>query len=1073
MKNNNIWIGKEDLNGDKELIERSKEEFFELPVLNDMAEEESTAASSKTSRRDFLKYLGFGLGAATIAASCDQPVRRAIPYVTKPDSIVPGVANYYASNFVKGKDFVPVLVKTREGRPIKIEGNKSSPITNGGTSARAQAMVLELYDSTRVQHPGEIQEDGKVKKMDWDKLDEMVQLQLNNNARVRILSSTNFSPSFHKSVEEFKNKYPNTELVTYDSRSNSAMLMANEKQFGQKALPSYRFDKADVIVNFNADFLGSWISPVEFAQQWIQKRKIKDTHKPEMSRMITFESFMSLTGSNADNRVMIKPSEAGLAIAKLHNEIASAMGGSSVSISGTLSSEKAEKGVKAAAKDLIDAAQAGKHSLIVAGSNNTAEQMLVNNINQLLGNYGHTIDWTKPVYTSQTVDADIMDLQKDMESGKVDALFVMGEANPVYSLENGEAFKSAMSKVPLTISTTVLPNETFKACKYACPAHHNLESWGDVRPKAGYYGLTQPTIAPLFDTRQTEASLLTWSEAALVNENTEDDLTYTFIRSVWEKEVFPMQKEYVSFRAFWDQSLHDGFVTVDEKLSAPAYNASLSGIGGKITKPLSSDVEIAFYETVNMGAGEYANNPWLQEMPDPLLRTVWDNILSVPVSWDGDNTIDGWKGLESGDLVELDVAGKKQKVTVAQQFGMRENTVSLAVGYGRTVCGRAGAGVGTNVYPMLSRDEDGNVRYYSDAKVSEKVGEDKSFASVQYHHTFGVKDEDPDTGEVVNVDEVASVTLAEGFQGSIVDRTIIRQADLDTLEDAIHDLQHEREHAQHLNDETLYPSYKDEFKRGHKWEMSIDLTSCIGCGACQVACISENNVPVVGKNEVRRHHEMTWLRIDRYFYGDFENPNTAYQPMMCQHCDNAPCENVCPVAATTHNNEGINQMAYNRCIGTRYCANNCPYKVRRFNWLDYTSADIFGWNEYSVFDNEEDKPFYTENLTRMVLNPDVTVRSRGVMEKCSFCVQRIQEAKLKAKNEMRPLVDSDLTTACASACPTGAITFGDVNDEESEINEKKNSPMNYYVLEEVNTSSSVGYHMKVVNRNKDLSDIDA
>lgn len=1071
--NNNIWIGKEDLTGEKELLERSKEEFFELPVLNDLADEESPIANSKTSRRDFLKYLGFGIGAATIAASCDQPVRRAIPYVTKPDSIVPGVANYYATSFVKGKDFVPVLVKTREGRPIKIEGNLSSPITNGGTSARAQAIVLELYDSARIKEAGEIQEDGKVKPMDWDKLDETIKQQLNAGSRVRILTPSNYSPSFGRSVEAFKEKYPNTEVVTFDPNSNSAMLLANEKQFGVKGLPSYRFDKADVIVNFNADFLGSWISPVEFANQWVKKRKIKDPHHAEMSRMIAFESCMTLTGSNADNRVLIKPSELGLAIAKVHNLVAQEMGGSTVSVSGSLSTEKAEKGVQAAAQDLIKAAKNGKHSLIVSGSNNTAEQMLVNNMNQMLGSYGQTIDWTKPVYTSKSIDANILDLQKEMENGGVDALFVASDANPVYALQDGNAFKAAIKKVGLTVNMSILPNETFAACKYAAPVHHNLESWGDVRPKAGYYGLTQPTIKQLFNTRQAEASLLLWSEAALTKEESNDDLTYRFIRSVWEKEVFPKQTEYQTFNRFWDQSLHDGFALIDEPQPQPAYNASISGLGARITKPSSAETEIAFYETVNLGAGEYANNPWLQEMPDPLLRTVWDNCLSVPVNWDGGNTIDGWKSLESGDLVDLSVGGKTQKVTAAQQFGMKENTVSMAIGYGRTVSGRAGRGVGTNVYPLLSRDADGNLQFFADAQVSEKVGEDESFASVQYHHTFGVKGKDPETGEVINVDEKASVTLAEGFQGSLVKRSIIRDANLANLEEAVHDLEHEREHHQHLNDQTLYPGFEDEYSQGHKWEMSIDLSSCIGCGACQVACISENNVPIVGKNEVRRHHEMTWLRIDRYFYGDFENPNTAYQPMLCQHCDNAPCENVCPVAATTHSNEGINQMAYNRCIGTRYCANNCPYKVRRFNWLDYTTADIFGWNEPDAFGDGEDTPFYADNLTRMVLNPDVTVRSRGVMEKCSFCVQRIQEAKLTAKNEMRPLRDGDMTTACASACPTDAITFGDLNNKESAVRKEKESPLNFYVLEEVNTKSSLGYHMKVVNKNKDISGIDA
>jgi molybdopterin-containing oxidoreductase family iron-sulfur binding subunit len=931
-------------------------------------------------------------------------------------------------------------------------------------------MVLELYDSTRVKHAGKINDDTTVDQMDWEALDATIQNALSAGSNIRILTPSNYSPSFAEAVKAFKAKYPNTEVVTYDAHSNSAMLLANQNQFGTKGIPSYHFDKAEVIVNFNADFLGTWIAPVQFAHQWAKNRKIKDAHHAHMSRMIAFESHMTLTGSNADSRVVIRPSELGLSIAKVHNEVAKAMGGTQVSVSGNLS-DKGEAAVKAAAKDLIEAARAGKHTLVVSGSNNTAEQMLVNNLNMMLGNYGHSIDWNRQIHTSQTVDKDIDTLYDELKASQIDALFVMNGANPVYSHAKGQEWADLIKNVKLSVNMSYLPDETFVNCQFAAPVHHGLESWGDAEPVSGYYSLIQPTIAPLFDTRQAEASLLTWGEHAMTKESSEDDLSYRFVKANWEQMIFPKQSDFMSFRSFWDSSLHDGFVMVDQS-NEGSFTANLSGAGSRISKASNAAVQLAVFETVNLGAGQYANNPWLQEMPDPLVRTVWDNCLTIPVQWDGGNSIDGWKGLENGDLVELKAGDRNISVTVVQQFGQKEGTVSLALGYGRSVCGRAGASVGHNIYPSLMKDEDGNVQYYLDAEVSDKVGVDDTFASVQYHHTFGVKDEDPETGETINVDEKTLVTLSEGFQGSLVKRSIIRHADLSQLEDAVHDLEHEREHHQHLNEQTLYPGFSELYDQGHKWEMSIDLSACIGCGACQVACVSENNVPVVGKNEVRRHHEMTWLRIDRYFYGDFENPNTVYQPMMCQHCDNAPCENVCPVSATNHSSEGLNQMTYNRCIGTRYCANNCPYKVRRFNWLDYTTADMFGINENHPM-GSDNEPFYADNLTRMVLNPDVTVRSRGVIEKCSFCVQRIQEGKLRAKTEMRALQSSDVVTACASACPTGAITFGDVNDKSSEVYANKENPLNYYVLEEVNTQSSVGYHMKVVNRNAEISEIEA
>ncbi len=1076
---NTIWLGVDQVQNSSDYQETTAQEFVELPVVDQISE---ATLSMETKRRDFLKYLGFGLGAATLAASCDIPVKRAIPYVVKPDEIVPGVATYYASTFVFGGDYCPVLVKTREGRPIKIEGNSLSSITKGGTSARAQASVLGLYDNSRISGPYRV-ENGQIQfpkrrgltGPGWAKIDEEIKSKLNAGSQIRIVGNTNMSPSSKKAIEAFAAAYPNTKVVTYDAVSSSAMLEANETSFGKAVIPSYHFDKAQVIVSFDADFLGTWISPVEFAAQYASNRKIKDVKKASMSRHIQVESHMSLTGSNADNRILVKPSEQGAAIVALYNEVASAKGAATVS-GPKLDAEKLAKIKKVAGELLAHEGQA----LVVSGSNNTGEQTLINAINNLLGSYGTTIDLSVPSYQRQGMDKSVQGLIKEMKAGSVNALFVMDGANPAWDLPNASEFAAGMEKVALKASFSILPNETALLCDYVTPTHHFLESWGDVEAKKGKYSLIQPTISPLFDTRQAEESLLVW--AAKEGDNTS---YYDFIRNNWEENIFPEQDRFATFQAFWDNALHDGVLEIDAPEATGSFQADVAMAASKVRKPSNSELEISFFETVNVGAGQYGNNPWLLEMPDPINRCSWGNYLAIPVAYEGGldfkayNDLNGNEIKGKADIVEVEVAGVKTACTTVRQFGQMQGTVSLALGFGRESTGRLGLAlgnkVGVNAYPWLSIDEHGNTQYYATTvSVSEKVSEDKEFACVQYHHSMGLKGMDPDSGQEINIDEKVANTLADpfsdtGFQGGITERSIIYQSNLSELDEFVHHIEEKRAEAAKLNSHTIYPyeEYKENiYGQGHHWQMHIDLNACIGCGACQVACIAENNVPVVGKREVSRHHEMTWIRIDRYFYGDFENPNVVYQPMMCQHCDNAPCENVCPVAATNHSSEGLNQMTYNRCIGTRYCANNCPYKVRRFNWLDYTTADLFPVNEPTT--NGEELPFGADNLTRMVLNPDVTVRSRGVIEKCSFCVQRIQEGKLTAKKEGRSLRDEDVKTACQTACPTGAIIFGDGNNPKGQIAAALDSPLNYTVLEEINTRSSVTYSAKIINRNESL-----
>ena len=1046
MNKDSIWIGEKDLNRDEEFLSTVDQEFGTAELL----EQSDSVVEKESNRRDFLKFLGFGLGAATVAAGCDIPVKRAIPYVVKPDHIVPGVATYYASSFVDGGDYCPILVKCREGRPIKIEGNDMSSMTKGGTSARAQAAVLGLYDVSRYRGPMMMSGDG-FDGASWDDMDKEVMSKLAASKNIRIVTNTILSPTAKQVLEDFKAKYPQTNVVTYDPVSAAAILEANDLSFGDRVIPGYRFDKADVIVSFNADFLGTWISPVEYAADYIKGRKV-NADRPKMSRHIQVESHMSMTGSNADQRVLIKPSELGVAIAYLYGKVAGGSGGNGLNPEAKAALDKVASELKAAA---------GK-SLIVSSSNNVNEQILVNAINNALGNYGNTLGFSDASYQRQGDERQVNALIAEINGGRVDTVIVWG-ANPAYDFYNAAGFSEALSKVKNKIAIAYQPNETTALCNAIAPTHHGLESWGDAQPKRGQLSLIQPTIHPLFNTRQAEETLLKW-----VGSNTSYE---SYLKNNWKNTAFSSQDKFSTFGSFWDSALHDGVISGGYNGgSTGGFNVDVSLAARKVTAPKSNELEIVFFEPVSIGNGQYSTNPWLQEMPDPVARTTWGNYLAIPVGYDGGKKFVGMNKLRDGDIAEVKIGEKVLKVPVVQQFGMAPGTIGLALGNGRRSAGKCGTGVGVDVNDCLTIDSGLSQYYNTNVALSSKVGKEDHFSCVQYHHTIGVKAENK-KGERINADEATLGQTAygvgiTGYQGSLTERSVIYPTTLKDLSGSIARLHERQAEFDHLNEATLYPYDEytaEKYSQGHHWGMHVDLNACIGCNACTVSCMAENNVPIVGKKEVSRHHEMTWLRIDRYYFGDATNPNTVYQPMMCQHCDNAPCENVCPVNATNHSSEGLNQMAYNRCVGTRYCANNCPYKVRRFNWMDYTTADIFPANQPEVMKGEE-IPFGADNLTRMVLNPDVTVRARGVIEKCSFCVQRLQEGKLTAKREGRRLQDSDVRTACQTACPTGAITFGDKNNKNGDLAKKLASPMNYIALDEVNVRSSVTYTMKVVNR---------
>lgn len=987
----NYWRDLEEL----KLNENSKQTHAEGEGNNDLSLIKILEEETLSSRRNFLKLFGFSVVSTSVLSSCEKPVTKAIPYLIKPETIIPGKADYYASTFYDGEQYASILVKVRDGRPIKIDGNDLSSLSAGSSSAIAQASLLELYDDNRIKNPSI-----KGQEVNWEQLD--VEL-VNRLKEIRVIggtlalvSSSIISPSSLALIDEFKQEFPGFKHVMYDSMSVSGMLDANEAVFGQRIIPNYKFENADLIVSFGADFLGNWLLPSSFIQGYSTRKRLDDGEKTQ-SYHIQIETSLSLTGSNADLRIPIKPSQEQALIAALYNELRLLLGMKSLR---TLSIPESID-IKHVANELY--ANKSK-SLVVCGSNDKTIQILVNAINDLLGNYGNTIDLNQAIYTKKGDDKEFNALVKEMNNKDIDGVLFYN-CNPVYDYSNKDELLQGLDKVSLKLAFSNSWDETSKAVDYVCPDSHYLESWSDANPQEGFYSLGQPVIRTLFNTRQVQDSLLKWLGKEMIY--------LDYLKEYWKKN-FHVRSDIELFGDFWNDTLQKGvFIlktdkkrdyTSDFKLVEELLNTVKSA-------PASDALEYHLYENNTIGSGKHANNPWLQETPDAISKITWDNYAAISPKYAHDNN------LNTGDVILLN---DHLAVPVYLQPGQTYGTLSIAVGYGRKVTGIAGVDVGVNVYP-LSNFKNGNTRYEGVATFV-KTEDTFEFAMTQTHNSM------------------------EG-------RAIIREATLEEyLKDpaAGNEMHEEIEH--HLD--SLYEKHKYE---GHHWGMTVDLNSCIGCNACVVSCTAENNVPVVGKNEVRRVHEMHWIRIDRYYSGDSENPEVSRQPVMCQHCDNAPCENVCPVAATTHSSEGINQMAYNRCIGTRYCNNNCPYKVRRFNWFDYNQADALPGNTM-------DPAGMSLDLPRMVLNPDVTVRAKGVMEKCSFCIQRVQEKKLKAKAEGRALMDGEIKTACQQACPTKAITFGDMSDKNSRVTHLLKDKRSYHLLEELHTLPSVGYLTRIRNK---------
>jgi molybdopterin-containing oxidoreductase family iron-sulfur binding subunit len=969
---------------------------------------------SGLSRRAFLKLAGFAFGGAAIAGCQRPPVQQAVPYLTPPDDLVPGRTYPYAAVCGGCSAGCGLLVQNRDGRPIKLEGHPDHPLSRGGLCAAGQASLLGLYDRLRLQQPSH-----NGTPAGWDEVDSVIRAQLETIRRqggaVRFMTGTLTSPTSRAMIQRFLAGFTNARHVIHDSPSCSAILDAHARTHGVRALPHYRLDRAETIVSFDADFLGTWISPVEFAALYQGNRRLEGP-VPALSYHVHFEPRLSLTGSKADRRVVVPPGEIGLVLTHLAVRLAK-----KATVAWPVP-DLAEASVPPPFLDHLAEHlwQSRKRSLVLCGSQDVAEQVLCNYLNHLLGNYGVTVDLEYPSYQRAGSDGDLHELLRELHDGRVAALFLY-QSNPVYDLPGGGALAEDLRRVPLLVSCTERLDETANLAHQVCPVPHYLETWGDAEAVEGVIGLSQPAIRPLGNTRSLVESLAAW----LGQPQSAHDL----LRKHWETQVYPRRLVQGDFQTFWDSAVQDGYTRVQTRPAPvkPFDTAAVHPVR-QPSRPPAGEYSLVLYSKVGMPDGSHAYNPWLQELPDPISKATWDNYACLSPA------AAARLGVADGDVIRLENEGGRGiavEIPVLVQPGQHDEVVAVALGYGSRLSDRfaaigprwleAGPAVGpnrlvgSNAAPLLAW-EAGTLRGHRPGVRLARTGRRHPLAVTQVYPTLEVPPRLAPPGQERRpaIQETTLAAFVAGFS---------------------------RENPTGHAQVDLWPP--DHPETGHRWGMAIDLNACTGCSACVIACQVENNIPVVGKDEVLRHRDMHWLRIDRYYSERDGQVETAHQPMLCQHCGNAPCEVVCPVLASVHSSEGLNQQVYNRCVGTRYCANNCPYKVRRFNWFDYAHDDP---------------------LLNLVLNPDVTVRSRGVMEKCTFCIQRIEKARIEARRAGQEVADGEIQTACQQSCPTQAIVFGDRNDARSRVARLEKSRRAYRVLEELNVRPSVTYLGLVRNR---------
>lgn len=947
-------------------------DLADLDLKGEFKEGEFDSFSTVKSRRNFLKTMGFSFAMLPVVSSCTKGrVLKAIPYLTPNDIIVPGVANWYATTH----DGLPLLLKTREGRPIKVEGNTLSAHTKGGASPIAQASILSLYDTFRLRSPSVDRFDVGWNEFERD-VKQIFDQAKKDGKRIVIVSENNKSPSTAKLMQELKEKYPNIENIPYSATSQSLI----NRSFKKDCYVEYDLSKCDYLVGIGSDFLTVGSEATYFSKQYSSKKDSSIKGTP--FKHVQIESIMSMTGSNADERYPLEINE----VKNLLLLIYSSLSGKSLKV-------RSSKQIDALAMKMVkDLLKFKDSAVLINGYSDMNIQKIVNQINFLIGSFGKTINLSNNNFVNYDNPLAFENFVDSLVQRKTEVdVVVFLDVNPYYNYYDVSKLDEAMSKITKKIAFSFSENETTVKCQYVAPLSHQYESWNDTVINSREISVTQPVIVSLHNSKQFQEVFL-----GLIDKPQSFN---DYMKEVWKKEFFPLSKGMKNIEAFWIDSVQKGIVSYSS--TGVAVSEVLTDVTEAIEVLLNSEDDslytLMLYEKIAMADGRYANNPWLQELPDPVTKVTWDNYFLISPNFAKNHS------LVTGDMIQINVGRNSLVAPVLVQPGMAAATIGVAVGYGRKVTGKVGVNVGKNAFVFASLNAGARSWNHRFSKF-QKTGKKYELALTQTHH-------------------------------SIEGRDLYRET---TLSDYVQNPKSGNESKTHL-----ISMWSDHDKKGHQWAMAIDLNKCNGCSACVVSCNAENNVPVVGREEVLNRREMHWMRIDRYYKGEEINPSVAFQPMTCHHCDNAPCESVCPVLATVQSSDGLNQQVYNRCVGTRYCANNCPYKVRRFNWFDYPHQDP----------NE-----------KMVLNPDVAVRSRGVMEKCSLCIQRIQEVKLQAKKEGREIKDGEIKLACQQSCSSDAIVFGDLMDPNSKISQMVKDSRNFTVLEELNIKPRLSYLTKVKNK---------
>ena len=977
---------------------RSLEELAGSEEFKDALQREFPKGASEwvdsVSRRGFLKVMGASLGLAglTSATGCVRlPLEPIVPYVRQPEGVIPGRPMYYATASTLGGYASPLLVESHLGRPTKVEGNDQHPASLGGTDIFAQASLLGLYDPDRsqtVMSMGDVRSSGAFLSAIRGPLSAQKALQ---GAGIRILTPTISSPTLADQLRNFLKVYPQAKWHVYEPINRDNVLEGAKLAFGQPVETHYDFSKADVIVSLDADFLyAGFPGNTRYIRDFAKRR---NPDSGNMNRLYVIESTPSSTGAKADHRLSMRAKE----IEEFASDLSSHMGlklGELVTLDSTVSQNVADSFATSLIHDLNNHRGA---SVVIAGDHQSAPvHALAHTLNQSLGNVGKTVLYTDPVDANPVNQTEsIKDLVADINGGKVDLLVILG-GNPAYDAPADLNFADVLKngKVPLRVHHGLYQNETAELCQWHIGADHELEAWGDARAYDGTVSIIQPLIAPLYNGKSALEFVALLSGQA-------DATGYDLTRAYWQK-----QHTGVDFEQFWRKSLHDGWI--EGTAFAPKSVSAKSAAAPSESKPADPNaIELNIRRDPTIYDGQFSNNGWLQELPKPMNKLTWDNAIQIgPAMAQRLN-------IATEDVVELELNGKKVTGPVWIQAGHPDNSVTVTLGYGRKRAGRVGTAQGFDAYALRTTA----APWIATGVKIRKTGDMYKLASTQ-----GMQSMDTPDG---------------------AHRPLVRETSLEEYKKEPNFAQEEEP----PKDLTLYQPYPYD-KEDYAWGMSIDLNSCVGCNNCMLACQSENNIAVVGKEQVVIGRHMHWIRVDAYYQGDRDNPKAFFQPVPCMQCENAPCEVVCPVGATNHTTEGLNDMVYNRCVGTRYCSNNCPYKVRRFNFLLFQDWET---------------PQY-----KMMRNPDVSVRSRGVMEKCTYCVQRINEHRIDAEREDRKINDAELQTACQQSCPAGAIIFGNINDPNSKVSQLKAQSRNYSLLGELNTRPRTTYLAEIRNPNPEL-----